>query len=212
MMSARLNYLVCLFALTFAGCSLFGSQKEVVENHYTLEVKRVLDQPSPKARERVLEVSQFRISPRYQSQTLVYQKGDSWYHTEKNQAFMLPPQVLVTDQVTRYLGNSGLFGAIVEGESRLKVTHLLEGAITALYGDFTDPKGLQAVMEIQFFLLDPLATNPPKIVFQTGFRIEAEIPSSTPQALIQGWNKGLETILQNFENDLRRLFKESSLE
>jgi hypothetical protein len=89
------------------------------------------------------------------------------------------------------------------------VTHLLEGAVTALYGDFSDPTAPQAVMEIQFFLSDPLAANPPKILFQTGFRIEAEIPEPTSQALIQGWNNSLQGILQNFENDLRQFFKSS---
>lgn len=208
MVSVRLNYLVWLFALVLGGCSFFGN-KDLAKDYYALEVERVLEQPSPKARERVLEVAPFRISPRYRGQALVYRKANSWYRTAEEQAFILSPQILITDQVSRYLRHSGLFGAVVEGESRLQVTHLLEGAVTALYGDFSDPTAPQAVMEIQFFLSDPLAANPSKILFQTGFRIEAEIPEPTSQALIQGWNNSLEGILQKFEDDLRELFKSS---
>jgi hypothetical protein len=171
-----------------------------------LEVKRVLEEPSSKARERVLEVVPFRISPRYRSQALVYREDDSWHLTGEEQAFILPPQILVTEEVSEYLRRSGLFGAVVEGKSRLQVTHLLEGAVTALYGDFSDPTDLRAVMEIQFFLIDPLV-DPPNILLQTGFRTEVEIPEATPQALVEGWNTDLEGILQSFEDNLRQFFK-----
>jgi hypothetical protein len=63
-------------------------------------------------------------------------------------------------------------------------------------------------MEIQFFLIDPLV-DPPNILLQTGFRTEAEISKATPQALVEGWNNSLESILQSFENDLRQFFKGS---
>lgn len=199
------GYVVGMLALVLGGCTFFGFGKEASPGGYTLEVERVLEPPSTQARERVLEVVPFRITPRYRGRVWVYREADSWYPAEEEQAFLLPPQVLVTEQVSGYLRHSGLFGAVVEGESRLRVTHLLEGAVTALYGDFSDPGAPRAVLEIQFFLIDP-RVEPPKTLLQTGFRTEAEISEVTPQALVQGWNKGLESILWNFENDLRQLF------
>ncbi|EDZ65446.1 hypothetical protein NOC27_2126 [Nitrosococcus oceani AFC27] len=202
------SYRVGLLALMLGGCTLFGGGGDS-PGGYTLEVVRVLEQPSPQARERILEVVPFRISPRYRSRLWLYQEAGSWHRVEEEQAFLIPPQVLVTEQASTYFRRSGLFGAVVEGESRLQVTHLLEGAVTALYGDFSDPMAPRAVMEIQFFLIDP-RLDPPKTLLKSGFRVEAEILAATPQALIQGWNNGLESILENFENDLRRLFDHSS--
>lgn len=198
------GYAAGLLVFVLGGCSLFGKKEELPAN-YTLEVERVLERPSPQAAEQVLEVAPFRIAPRYRDRIWVYREGDSWYRAQEEQAFLIPPQLLVTEQISKYLNRSGLFGAVVQGESRLQVTHLLEGAVTALYGDFSDPVVPRAVMEIQFFLIDPLV-EPPKTLLQTGFRTEAEVSDTTPRALIRGWNDGLESILQNFENDLRELF------
>src|SRR5699024_1703191 len=196
-----------LLVIVLGGCAFFGGKGGVKGNYYTLETQRVLEQPSLKAQGRVLEIAPFHISPRYQNQGLVYQEADSQYQIAQNQAFILPPQILITEQVSRYLRRSGLFGAVVEGESQLQATDLLEGAITALYGDFRDSGTPRAVMEIQFFLINPQA-DPPKILFKTGFRTEAKLPKATPQALVAGWNADLEGILQHFEHDLRRFFKE----
>ena len=207
MMGVHLRCIIGLLALVLGGCAFFGEKEGAKSNYYILEAQRILEQPSPKARERVLEIAPFRISPRYQKQALVYREADSQYQIAQSQAFILPPKILITEQVSRYLRRSGLFGAVVEGESRLQVTYLLEGAVTALYGDFRDSVLPRAVMEIQFFLIDP-QVDPPEILFKTGFRTEAKIPEATPQALVAGWNADLEGILQNFEYDLRQFFKE----
>jgi cholesterol transport system auxiliary component len=198
-----LRYGIGLFFLILGGCSFFGGVEP--SGGYTLEVERVQEQPSPEARERVLEVTPFQVTSRYAGHALVYRGTDSRYWTDKGQRFLSPPQFLVTEQVSRYLRHSGLFGAVVEGESRLHVTHLLEGAVTALYGDFSDPAEPRAVLEIQFFLIDP-HDDSAKILLQTGFRTEAEIPEAMPQALVRGWGNGLELILHSFENDLRQFF------
>jgi cholesterol transport system auxiliary component len=192
-----------LFILMLGGCAFFGGVEP--SESYTLEVERVQEQPSAEARERVLEVTPFRITSRYQGQAFVYQGTDARYWTDKRQQFLSPPQWLVTEQTSRYLRHSGLFGAVVEGESRLRVTHLLEGAVTALYGDFSNPADPRAVLEIQFFLIDP-RDDTAKVVLQTGFRTEAEIAEAMPQALVRGWESGLESMLNSFESDLRRYF------
>ncbi|CAH9018383.1 hypothetical protein [Candidatus Nitrosacidococcus sp. I8] len=223
-------FYVFLIICIVSGCA--SHKKNVAKQGlYTLEVERVIEQPSGEARERILEIKPFRISPRYQDITLTYQKNNSWFQTERNQAFIQPPEILITDQVSRYLSHTGLFNTAIQGKTKLKVTQTLEGAITALYGDFDSPKGPLAIMEIQFFLLEPspedysiedlmqiqnekkkkkksVQDNPLKIVLQTGFRIETEIVKPTPESLVQGWNNGLESILQNFESDLKKFFKE----
>ena len=188
--------------LMLGGCAFFGSVDP--PESYTLEVERIQERPSAEARERVLEVAPFRVTSRYQGQAFVYQGTHAQPWTDQRQQFLAPPQWLITEQASRYLRNSGLFGAVVEGESRLHVTHLLEGAVTALYGNFSNPADPRAVLEIQFFLIDP--RDSAKVMFQTGFRTEAEIAEAMPQALVKGWESGLELMLQSLENDLRRFF------
>ncbi|CAB1275854.1 ABC-type transport auxiliary lipoprotein family protein [Candidatus Nitrosacidococcus tergens] len=220
------SFCIFLILCTVSGCT--SHKKNIAKQGlYTLEVDRVIEQPSDEARERILEIKPFRISPRYQDITLTYQKNNSWFQTERNQAFIQPPEILITDQISRYLSHTGLFNTVVQGKTKLKITQTLEGAVTALYGDFDNPKGPLAIMEIQFFLLElspadysiedliknekkkkSAKSDTLKMVLQTGFRVETEIAKPTPESLVQGWNNGLESILQNFENDLNNFFKE----
>jgi ABC-type uncharacterized transport system auxiliary subunit len=84
----------------------------------------------------------------------------------------------------------------------LDSTYVLEGAVTALYGDYRVSTAPKAVMEIQFLLLQETATNP-EIIFQRQYHKEEPLKGDTPDDLVKGWNNALNQILTEFETDLK---------
>jgi hypothetical protein len=47
---------------------------------------------------------------------------------------------------------SQIFPHVITASSQLEPTHVLEGVVDALYGDFRDPAAPKAVLEMEFFL------------------------------------------------------------
>ncbi len=109
---------------------------------------------------------------------------------------------LFTEEIRERLAGSGLFKHVVDPSSLLDSTYILEGAVTALYGDYRVNTAPKAVMEIQFFLLHETDSNP-KIIFQSQYHKEEPLNGNTPDALVKSWNEALNQILTEFETDLK---------
>ncbi len=192
--------LAAALALLFlSGCVDLG--KEFAERRfYSLDVTRS-GAPGAVPKGTVLEVRRFRISRRYEAQELVYRKGDQVYETDFYHAFFVPPATNLTEETREWMARSGRFEHVVEAGSRVGGTHVLEGSVSELCGDFRGEGAGRAVLELQFFLiLDAEAV--PKILFKKTYRREPELRERTAAALVAGWQKGLGEILAEFEGDL----------
>ncbi len=86
----------------------------------------------------------------------------------------------------------------------MEATHILEGNVIALYGDYSQKNSPKAVLEIQFFLIDNTSTSS-EMIFQNNYRREVALNSSLPEALVKGWNEALQQILTDLEEDLREV-------
>jgi ABC-type uncharacterized transport system auxiliary subunit len=109
---------------------------------------------------------------------------------------------MFTEEIRKRLAGSGLFKHVVDPSSLLDSTYILEGAVTALYGDYRVSTAPKAVIEIQFFLLQEADSNP-KIIFQSQYHKEEPFKGNTPDGLIKSWNTAFNQILTEFENDLK---------
>jgi ABC-type uncharacterized transport system auxiliary subunit len=109
---------------------------------------------------------------------------------------------MFTEEIRKRLAVSGLFKHVVDPSSLLDSTYILEGAVTALYGDYRVSTAPKAVLEIQFLLLQETDVSP-KIIFQGQYHKEEPLKGNTPDALVKSWNEALSQILTEFENDLK---------
>ncbi len=100
------------------------------------------------------------------------------------------------------MAGSGLFKQVLDPSSLLDSAYVLEGAVTALYGDYRVNTAPKAILEIQFFLLQQTAVSP-KIIFQSQYHKEEHFKNNTPDALIKSWNAAFNQILTEFETDLK---------
>ena len=197
-----LKLTIGIFILLSLSIGCVNLERSYIEKHYfVLDSSTAEDISSPDTG-KVLTVRRLRVSPKYEGKGLVYRLGELSYETDYYNEFFISPVSMFTEEIRKRLAGSGLFKHVVDPSSFLDSTYVLEGAVTALYGDYRVSAAPKAVMEIQFLLLQETDTSP-EIVLQRQYQKEEPLNGSTPDALVKSWNTALNQILSEFENDLK---------
>ncbi len=189
-----------LLAALGPGCA---GRRSYAKHEFVLEATR----PAQAARQRhdiVLAVRGFTIDPVYEGTGLRYRKGESEYESDFYHEFVIAPQVLIAGQTRDWLSRSGLFRNVLEAGSLVEPTHVLEGNVLALYGDFRGGKVPQAVMQIRFFLV-AVQSSPPHVVFTRDYQASHQAQAPTADALVAALDRCLEQILAALEEDLGKV-------
>jgi len=150
----------------------------------------------------ILLVSALRVSPRYESRSFVYRRSESNYESDFYNQFLVSPGAQLTEEVRRALGQAQVAQYVVGASSQSEPTHVLEGTVDALYGDFRDLNAPRAVLEMEFFLSKESATRA-EILTRKRYTKSVAVNGRSPEALVKGWNDGLSEILAALVADLR---------
>ena len=191
-----LSYLIALTILP--GC---GGRKAYDKHNYLLNATR---QAEPVARQKdvILEVRNFTIDTAFSGKGLVYRTGELKYETDFYHEFLISPRSMITEKTRNWLAASGLCQRVLDPGSQIDPTHMIEGNITALYGDFRDEASPKAVMEIRMFLLETRAGEEPLSILGATYKSSADLESSGPDGLVNAFDKCLEQVLKTLEKDL----------
>lgn len=189
--------------LTVILCSGCVSRQSYAKRQFVLEAVRAA-RPNGPGRDIVLAVRGFTIDPAYDSRNLLYRRGESEYESDFYHEFLVTPQALISSQTRQWLARSGLFQTVLEPGSLVEATHVLEGNVLALYGDFRGQSLPQAVMEIRVFLVANQGAGP-QIVSTRHYRAFQQAEEKTADALVAALNQCLAQILTELEKDLREL-------
>lgn len=175
--------------------------KEVpVKTAYSLDVLRQGSDPVAQTKT-VLKVRKFRVAPPFEGRGLVYRMGEHRYESDYYHEWFVSPNAMVTQQIQNWLTAAGLFEHVLASGSTAEETHLLEGTVTALYGDFRNPAAPKAALGMQIVLLDAGSLDS-GILFQRDYQREIALGAPTPDALVKGWNDALREVLTAAEEDL----------
>jgi len=169
---------------------------------YTVEARRGGAERPPAAGS-VLRVRTFGASKMCDGAEIVTRTEDAVYETDFYNVFFMPPAQQVREQTLRWIAGSKLFAHIVGNGSSVAETHVLEGSLVSMVGDYRKNDSPVAVLEIQFMLVR-VSTEPVAILHQKIYRQEIPIPTATPEFLIKGWADGLTKILAALEDDLAK--------
>ena len=195
-------FVVVSLALFFflAGCM---SRKYVEKGTFVLDVSRN-GAASPSDSTAILRVRTLRVSPRYEGKSFVYRTSDLGYESDYYNEFFSPPDTMMTEEVRDWLQGSGLFGEVVDYTGQLEHTHVLEGEVIDLYGDYSERGGARskAVLGVEFRFIQEIDAES-KLIFQRRYRKAIPVASTAPDVLVQGWNDALRKILTELEADLR---------
>lgn len=187
-----------LAVLVLDGC--VGLSKSYPEKHaYALEVVRQ-GEAFASTPGTVLKIRKFRTAPAVGEKELVYRTSEARYEADFYNEWFVTPNAMLTQQVLNWLTMAGLFEYVMDSSGPLPATHILEGTVTALYGDYrTTPA--KAVLGLQLFLVHE-TTSHSDIVLQREYRKEVELTEKTPEALVNGWNAALRLILRALDEDV----------
>ena len=196
-------FMTCLFALTLtSGCAGLkraypDKEKFAFETHRNAEKVTTFTN-------HVLAVRTFSPAPIHKGSEFVYRKGNNEYISDYYRLFFSSPEALIAAQTAQWISSSGLFGDVVPLSSRIAPDLVLEGSLTALYGDLSDRIHPRAVLGLDLLLVDE-ARGMSRIVFHKSFRQDIPLKDATPTCLMDGWNQALTLILSDLEQHLLQL-------
>jgi uncharacterized lipoprotein YmbA len=194
---------IWLVGLVLAGCVSFG-QSQPEKHYYALEAvregKRLVALPGT-----TLNIRRFRASPPFEGRELVYRESDARYERDFYNEWVVPPDVMLTQQTLNWLTAAGLFQYLTDSSGPLPATHILEGTVTALYGDYRATP-LKVVLGLQFVLMHDTAAST-DMIWHDQYRKEVEVGEQSPEALVSGWNDALRIILTAVEADMNQALR-----
>ena len=132
----------------------------------------------------------------------MYRRSDARYEGDFYNEWFVPPNAMFTQQIVNWLTRADLFQYVMDSSGPLPATHMLEGTLTALYGDYRATPA-KAVLAVQFFFLHE-ASAQGEVLWHREYRKEVEVMEQQPEALVSGWNEALRLILSEVEEDLTR--------
>ena len=194
--------IACVLLLLFiVGCG--PGKAPAVRRYYALELQRQGQTHQPQGNT-ILEIQPFGMSPTFAQKELAYRTGEFRYESDFYNQFVTDARLQITEQARRWLSDSSYFSSVALSGSALEPTHILEGDIVSLYGDFRDKSDAQGVMEIELFLID-IKSSSAKVVFSKLYKARVSVGPAKVEKVIQAYNQCLEQILQDFEGDLQKI-------
>lgn len=186
--------------LLAAGC--VSLERSYPDKHFfVLDIEAV--KPVDAApRQGVLQITSVRISPRYQSKNFTYRLSDTSYESDFYNEFLIAPTTLIAEELAKGLTGADLFQYVIDSSSQLSPTHTLEAAVNALYGDFRNGSAPKAVLEMEFFVSKETAGKS-EILMQKRYSKAVALQGRSADALVKGWDQGLQAILADLIADLK---------
>ena len=201
-MAGHTKKLILLLGLTLplAACLNLKQPQNRVE-YYSLEY----DPPvtvNRRALPVVIRVLQFSISPVYNSNRIIYRDKSYKRQAYSYHKWRANPAQLVTYFLSRDLQASGIFKAVLPGDSRVAPAYLVEGTVD----EFLEVAGndnWQAVLAVSIVLLDE---NQPdisqKVLFQKTYRTRKPCDLKNPRALAAAMSVAMSEVSLGIINDL----------
>jgi cholesterol transport system auxiliary component len=158
------------------------------------------DEPVVASSDLVLKIRRLSVSDLYNTREIVYRETGGRIDSDFYNMFFVTPGNMLTTELRKWLGASGLFSHIIEPGSMVVPNLTLEGVVNSLYGDYSTDTPV-AVVEMQFFVVNEMTTNN-EIVFSQTYLQRIPMIKADPQQLIQAMTKGVQTIFTDLEKDL----------
>lgn len=184
-------------ALMIAGCGPKSYEKQ----YYMLDTRRSASAVAGD-NSNLVQVHRFTVASAYNSKSFIYRMGEFEYESDFYNEFLVSPGAMITEKTRNWLSESGLFGRVLAPGDGLAPTHVIDGNVIALYGDFREKSSPRAVMEVRIFLSETETRSESGIVFGNTYKSSIGFESREPAALVAAYDRCLTEILGNFERDL----------
>jgi uncharacterized lipoprotein YmbA len=160
----------------------------------------VIDPPAESAvsmathRPETLRMGHVRIAAAFAGNALVYRLNDVQYVSDPYNAFIAEPGAMLGNRMAQWLDRAGPFATVAQPDSTGPASFVLEATVTELYGDFRAGHRPEAVLTVQFALIDQTGTRA-KVVHECTIARRVDVDQASPDALVRGYGTALAEIL-----------------
>jgi hypothetical protein len=140
------------------------------------------------------------VSRSFAGNELVYRLDDVRFAQDYYSRFIAPPGPMLGASLAEWLARSGPF-SIVQAGATASAPLVLEATFLELYGDFRAGRVPEAVMTVQFSIMDVSGSAVETVLDKTITRRIALDQRSAPQ-LVRGYNLALGEILNELRTDM----------
>ncbi len=187
------------FTLPFCGCL---SRPPLNERTFAFSAPAPLTTNEP-PRHGVLRIQSLQISPPFDGRSFIYRTGEFAYDPDPYAGFLGLPAEQLAGPVSEILRGNGCFGDVVETGSEAQPDALVDITLTQLYGDIRKPGAPFAVLAMRVTLLEATNGLPGRVILQRDYSRRISMASTSPAALIAGWNRAMVQILDEVASDFR---------
>lgn len=187
-------------AIIITGCG----QKSYEKQQFMLDAQRTTPAVTDNSAN-IIEIRRFTCNSAFSSKGLVYRIGEFEYESDFYNEFLISPAAMITEKARNWLSVSGLSRRVLDPTSYVDPTHVIEGNVTALYGDLRAKSSPTAVMELRVFLLETKTGKEPVIVFGKTYKSSVGLESEGPGGLVSALDRCLVEILTDVEEDLAEI-------
>jgi len=140
--------LVAIAAIVLASCAL--NRPAPVKQQY------LLDPPPPaavaKSQSTSVRVGTINVAAPFRGRSFVLREADLRYEIDYYNEFLVPPTTMLSELTARALERSKAFARVVPPGYSADADWLLDGFVSALYGDERDGKKVSADVAISYYL------------------------------------------------------------
>lgn len=200
MISIRTSLCLAVVAcqlLLLCGCSL--SKAYPAKSYYYLSATRNADSRSPQST--VLRVQPLEIASAFAGKGLVSRLSEVEYKSDYYAEFFTRSDDMITEQLVSWLRESGQFQEVIGEASTLSAEWVIEGVIDGLYADLREAAQPKVVLSIQIRTIDDRGRRP-EVTSTKKYSRSEPVSSSSSADLVLGWNRALESLLAEIEQDL----------
>jgi uncharacterized lipoprotein YmbA len=191
-----------LAVLTAVGTSGCFRRQFPTQRHYVIDVERPA---APRAAgSGILQLRPVSAAPQYDRKSFVYRTSDLTFVDDFYNAFYVPPTRMLSGVAHRWLGNSGLFTAVVSVDSASTAQWMLELRLSDLYVDRRHQGEHVAVAGVEMTLLE-LGKAGPKAVFEQRYLESEPAVERNGDAYVEAWGLALGRVLSRLETDLAKV-------
>ena len=193
-----------LFIVMSLGYGCVQLAKSFPEKHYyAIELSPQNERTAPTIGS-VLKIRKLRVAPQFEGKELVYRTNEVQFESDFYNEWFIQPNAMLTQQLQNWLVYEGPFQYVVDASSALEATHILEGVVTGLYGDYRDQGRPKAIVEVQMVLIKDRPSGE-EILFRREYSEKVHVPEQSPDALTKGWTEGFRQLFTALAKDIQKV-------
>jgi uncharacterized lipoprotein YmbA len=153
------------------------------------------------SRTNLVALGSVTISPLFKGQSFTYRTAEDTYEQDPYAEFLAPPDRMLAEAIRAWLRNTGALGIVVEPESGLTPSLIVEVSISELDGDFRNPAKPEGAMAIHFTIYKENEDGPGALITDKVCAFQTPLASHSPAALMAAWDADLRQIMDQIDSE-----------